>query len=158
MNLTTSSSSRPAVGVVGAGRLGVPLCRALKAAGWSVDGPAGRGEGPHGEAILLCVPDAEIPAAAEVVTGAAPFVAHTSGATGLDACGRQGAGLSPPRATGPVSARSGPSAAQFSTVRATRGASRALARGGESPAPAATVSAAASMVTRKFEATEAAAW
>ena len=64
MNLTTSSSSRPAVGVVGAGRLGVPLCRALKAAGWSVDGPAGRGEVPHGEAILLCVPDAEIPAAA----------------------------------------------------------------------------------------------
>ena len=85
MNLQTSSSSRPPVGVVGAGRLGVALCRGLKAAGWSVDGPAGRGVVPAGEAILLCVPDAEIPAAAEVVTGAAPFVGHTSGATGLSA-------------------------------------------------------------------------
>ncbi|MDQ3648048.1 MAG: DUF2520 domain-containing protein [Actinomycetota bacterium] len=91
MNLKTSSPSRPAVGVVGAGRLGASLCRALKAAGWSVDGPAGRGEVPGGEVILLCVPDAEIPAAAEVVTGAAPFVGHTSGASGLGALAPAGA-------------------------------------------------------------------
>ena len=98
MNLQTSSSSRPPVGVVGAGRLGVALCRGLKAAGWSVDGPAGRGVVPAGEAILLCVPDAEIPAAAEVVTGAAPFVGHTSGATGLSAlapAGVEALGLHP---------------------------------------------------------------
>lgn len=98
MNPRTSSSSRPAVGVVGAGRLGVSLCRALKAASWSVDGPAGRGEVPSGEVILLCVPDAEIPAAAEIVTGAAPFVGHTSGATGLSAlapAGVEALGLHP---------------------------------------------------------------
>ena len=41
----------------------------------------GRGEVPDGEAILLCVPDAEIRAAAGVVAGAARFVGHTSGAT-----------------------------------------------------------------------------
>ncbi|MDQ3719224.1 MAG: DUF2520 domain-containing protein [Actinomycetota bacterium] len=98
MNLKTSSPSRPAVGVVGPGRLGVSLTRALKAAGWSVDGPAGRGEVPSGEVILLCVPDAEIPAAAEVVTGAAPFVGHTSGATSLGAlapAGVEALGLHP---------------------------------------------------------------
>ena len=36
-------------------------------------------------AILLCVPDAEIEAAAATVAGAAPFVGHTSGATPLSA-------------------------------------------------------------------------
>jgi predicted short-subunit dehydrogenase-like oxidoreductase (DUF2520 family) len=73
------------VGVVGAGRLGTSLARALRAAGLEVDGPVGRGEVPRGDAILLCVPDAEIPAAAEAVTAAAPYVGHTSGATRLTA-------------------------------------------------------------------------
>ena len=85
MNPKTGSSSRPSVGVVGAGRLGTSLARALRAAGLTVDGPLGRGEVPPGDASLLCVPDAEIPAAAEAVTAAAPMVGHTSGATPLTA-------------------------------------------------------------------------
>jgi predicted short-subunit dehydrogenase-like oxidoreductase (DUF2520 family) len=74
-----------AVGVVGAGRLGTTLADALRAAGLSVAGPSGRGTVPEGEAIVLCVPDAEIPTAAAVVAGSAPFVGHTSGATPLAA-------------------------------------------------------------------------
>jgi predicted short-subunit dehydrogenase-like oxidoreductase (DUF2520 family) len=74
------------VGVVGAGRLGGALARALADAGVDVAGPLGRGEVPRGcAAIVLCVPDAEIPAAAAAVSGAAPLVGHTSGATPLSA-------------------------------------------------------------------------
>jgi predicted short-subunit dehydrogenase-like oxidoreductase (DUF2520 family) len=74
------------VGVVGKGRLGLAIAAALREAGYSVGEPAGRGEVPSGaEAILLCVPDAEIAAAAEVVAGRAPLVGHTSGATPLSA-------------------------------------------------------------------------
>jgi predicted short-subunit dehydrogenase-like oxidoreductase (DUF2520 family) len=79
------------VGVVGAGRLGTALAAALREAGVEVEGPAGRGEVPRGcEAIVLCVPDGEIPAAAATVARAAPLVGHTSGATRLDAL--EGAG------------------------------------------------------------------
>jgi predicted short-subunit dehydrogenase-like oxidoreductase (DUF2520 family) len=74
------------VGVVGAGRLGSALAAALRAAGLAVEGPVGRGEVPGGcRAILLCVPDAEIGAAAATVAGAAPFVGHVSGATPIAA-------------------------------------------------------------------------
>ena len=82
------------VGVVGRGRLGTALAAALREAGCEVDGPAGRGEVPSGEAILLCVPDSEIEAAAATVAGAAPLVGHTSGATplaALDPAGKTGA-------------------------------------------------------------------
>jgi predicted short-subunit dehydrogenase-like oxidoreductase (DUF2520 family) len=71
------------LGVVGRGRLGTALAAAFRQAGYEVDGPVGRGETPHADAILLCVPDAEIAAAAETVAGAAPLVGHTSGATPL---------------------------------------------------------------------------
>jgi predicted short-subunit dehydrogenase-like oxidoreductase (DUF2520 family) len=85
------------VGVVGRGRLGWALTAALGAAGYVVPSePAGRGEIPAGDAIVLCVPDAEIAAAAEAVAGAAPFVGHTSGATplsALDPAARAGAEL-----------------------------------------------------------------
>jgi predicted short-subunit dehydrogenase-like oxidoreductase (DUF2520 family) len=74
------------LGVVGAGRLGTALAAALRTAGADVAGPAGRGEVPRDcRALLLCVPDAEIEAAAGAVAGAAPFVGHTSGATPLSA-------------------------------------------------------------------------
>jgi predicted short-subunit dehydrogenase-like oxidoreductase (DUF2520 family) len=73
------------LGVVGQGRLGTALAAALRKAGYEVDGPVGRGEVPRADAILLCVPDAEIPAAAETVAGAARLVGHTSGATPLGA-------------------------------------------------------------------------
>lgn len=73
------------VGVVGRGRMGRAMVAALRGAGYRVDDPAGRREVPHGDAILLCVPDAEIPAAAEAVAGATPLVGHTSGATPIAA-------------------------------------------------------------------------
>jgi predicted short-subunit dehydrogenase-like oxidoreductase (DUF2520 family) len=87
------------VGVVGSGRLGSAIAAALDLAGYDVPGPYGRGEVPAGcDAILLCVPDAEIPAAAEAVAGSARFVGHTSGATPLTAlepAGAEAFGLHP---------------------------------------------------------------
>jgi predicted short-subunit dehydrogenase-like oxidoreductase (DUF2520 family) len=73
------------IGVVGRGRLGTALVDALRAAGQDVTGPAGRGERPDADVILLCVPDSEIAAAAAAVAGAAALVGHTSGATPLGA-------------------------------------------------------------------------
>jgi predicted short-subunit dehydrogenase-like oxidoreductase (DUF2520 family) len=74
------------IGVVGRGRLGTALSEALAASGFDVAGPAGRGEVPAGaDAIVLCVPDAEIGAAAAVAGAAAPLIGHTSGATALSA-------------------------------------------------------------------------
>jgi predicted short-subunit dehydrogenase-like oxidoreductase (DUF2520 family) len=81
------------VGVVGRGRLGTALAAALADAGVAVDGPAGRGEVPAGDAIVLCVPDSEIAAAAETVAGAAAFVGHTSGVTPLAALAPAGVEL-----------------------------------------------------------------
>jgi predicted short-subunit dehydrogenase-like oxidoreductase (DUF2520 family) len=85
--------------VVGAGRVGVPLASGLRAAGLTVEGPLGRGEKPAAcDAVVLCVPDAEISAAAGVVAGAAPFVGHTSGATplrALDPANAEAFGLHP---------------------------------------------------------------
>jgi predicted short-subunit dehydrogenase-like oxidoreductase (DUF2520 family) len=74
------------IAIVGAGRLGFALAAALRAAGRDVTGPLERGAtAPPGAAVLLCVPDAEIPAAAATI---APrdgrLVGHCSGATGLD--------------------------------------------------------------------------
>jgi predicted short-subunit dehydrogenase-like oxidoreductase (DUF2520 family) len=73
------------IAIVGQGRLGTTIAAALREAGHQVEGPAGRGERPSGQVVLLCVPDAEIPAAAAAVAGAAPLVGHTSGATPLQA-------------------------------------------------------------------------
>jgi predicted short-subunit dehydrogenase-like oxidoreductase (DUF2520 family) len=79
------------VGLVGPGRVGTALARALRDAGVQVEGPLRRGERPERcDAILLCVPDGEIAAAAEVVTAAAPFVGHTSGATPLSVLAHAG--------------------------------------------------------------------
>ena len=70
--------------IVGAGRLGTALAAALRATGLAIDGPLGRGADPRGAgAVLLCVPDGEIAAAAAAVTPGVP-VGHCSGATGLD--------------------------------------------------------------------------
>ena len=89
--------ARERVAVVGAGRLGTPLAAALRESGLDVSGPLGRGRRPERcAAVILCVPDAEIPAAAETVAGTAPLVGHTSGATPLaamEAAARAGAGL-----------------------------------------------------------------
>jgi predicted short-subunit dehydrogenase-like oxidoreductase (DUF2520 family) len=76
---------RVSVAVVGTGRLGTALARALDAAAVEVSGPLGRGEVPLGDVMLLCVPDEEIAAAADAAR-AAGFdgpIGHTSGATPL---------------------------------------------------------------------------
>jgi predicted short-subunit dehydrogenase-like oxidoreductase (DUF2520 family) len=88
------SCTRPRLGLVGGGRLGGALASALAAAGAEVHGPLGRSELPSAsvEAVILCVPDAEIPDAAAAVAETAPFVGHMSGATPLEA-------LAPARAT-----------------------------------------------------------
>jgi predicted short-subunit dehydrogenase-like oxidoreductase (DUF2520 family) len=87
----TSSQSPLRVGIVGPGRVGTALARALRDAGVDVEGPVSRGERPaRCDAIVLCVPDAEIAGAAEVVTAAAPLIGHTSGATPLSALAHAG--------------------------------------------------------------------
>jgi predicted short-subunit dehydrogenase-like oxidoreductase (DUF2520 family) len=69
--------------IVGAGRLGRALAGALSAAGYQIAGPLGHGaDGAGADAVLLCVPDAEIPAAASLIAPRRP-VGHCSGATGL---------------------------------------------------------------------------
>jgi predicted short-subunit dehydrogenase-like oxidoreductase (DUF2520 family) len=92
MNPDQTSLNDPLrVGIVGPGRVGTALTRALRATGVEVEGPLGRGGRPQGcDAILLCVPDGEIAAATEVVTAAAPFVGHTSGATPLSVLAHAG--------------------------------------------------------------------
>jgi predicted short-subunit dehydrogenase-like oxidoreductase (DUF2520 family) len=67
--------------IVGRGRVGSALARAFAAAAIEVEGPLGRGERPTSDVVLLCVPDAEIAAAAAGIE--ARFVGHTSGATPL---------------------------------------------------------------------------
>jgi predicted short-subunit dehydrogenase-like oxidoreductase (DUF2520 family) len=76
------------ISIVGAGRLGTALAAALRAAGLGVTGPLRRGEPVPSDAsaVLLCVPDGEIAAAAAGV-GRGPLVGHCSGATGLDVLG-----------------------------------------------------------------------
>ncbi|MFL5827887.1 MAG: DUF2520 domain-containing protein [Thermoleophilaceae bacterium] len=73
------------IAVVGSGRLGTALARALNTAGFEVIGPLGRGERAAADAVILCVPDSQIPAAAAAMAGCAPLVGHTSGATPLSA-------------------------------------------------------------------------
>jgi predicted short-subunit dehydrogenase-like oxidoreductase (DUF2520 family) len=91
-----------AITIVGAGRAGTAFAGAARASGLDVR-LAGRTEAEAAAAgsdvVLLCVPDAEIQAAAAVAAGARPaprFVGHVSGAVGLDvlaAAGDAGAGM-----------------------------------------------------------------
>lgn len=82
-----ASGDEPAcrrLAVVGRGRLGTAMAAALKAAGYEIDGPLGRGaDGAGTDAVLLCVPDQEIAAAAAAVRPGS-LVGHCSGATGLE--------------------------------------------------------------------------
>jgi predicted short-subunit dehydrogenase-like oxidoreductase (DUF2520 family) len=75
------------IAVIGPGRLGTALAAALRLAGLTVAGPLGRGAVPPGHTgtVLLCVPDAEIAAAAAALPPASEdrLVGHCSGATGL---------------------------------------------------------------------------
>jgi predicted short-subunit dehydrogenase-like oxidoreductase (DUF2520 family) len=85
------SSPIPPLAVIGPGRVGRSVATAAERSGIATR-LAGRDdslEASRGsEVALLCVPDAEITSACEVVASAVPpvrFVGHTSGATGLDA-------------------------------------------------------------------------
>ena len=75
------------IAIVGRGRLGTALAAALRVGGHTVTGPLGRGRQPavaDAGVVLLCVPDAEIAAAAAAVTPRPGLiVGHCSGATGL---------------------------------------------------------------------------
>jgi predicted short-subunit dehydrogenase-like oxidoreductase (DUF2520 family) len=74
------------IAIVGRGRMGPALARALSAAGHSVLGPLGRGADAAGASVvLLCVPDGQIAAAATAIPPRDGLVVgHCSGATGLD--------------------------------------------------------------------------
>src|SRR5689334_18194565 len=81
-----STSDTPScwrLAIVGRGRVGHALAGALRDAGYEVSGPLGRGAGASGaDAVLLCVPDGEIAAAAAQVSPGR-LVGHCSGATDL---------------------------------------------------------------------------
>ena len=115
------------VAVVGRGRLGSALAPALRAAGFDVPDPTGRDERPpaDADAVLLCVPDAEI--AKVRVDG--PLVGHTSGATPLSALPHPGAfGLHPLQtATGPGTRFDGCGCAIAGATPAALSAARELA-------------------------------
>jgi predicted short-subunit dehydrogenase-like oxidoreductase (DUF2520 family) len=91
--------SIPPLAVIGPGRVGCSIAKAADRAGISVR-LAGRDDAVdacrQSQVALLCVPDGEIPAAAEAIAAAVPplrFTGHTSGATTL-------AGLAPARGAG----------------------------------------------------------
>lgn len=71
--------------IVGAGRLGTAIATALRGrADFELTGPLGRGADAAGSDVaLLCVPDREIAAAAELIVPGT-IVGHCSGATGLE--------------------------------------------------------------------------
>ncbi|HEV2774746.1 MAG TPA: DUF2520 domain-containing protein [Solirubrobacteraceae bacterium] len=74
--------------IVGPGRMGMALARALSAAAIDIQGPLRRGESPSDDVtpVLLCVPDGQIEAAAAALAPrAGRVVGHTSAATTLAA-------------------------------------------------------------------------
>jgi predicted short-subunit dehydrogenase-like oxidoreductase (DUF2520 family) len=81
----------PSLRIVGPGRAGTSLARALHARGWRVAPPIGRFDppGPAARGVDLCViatPDDQVPAvAAAIEPDHLAVVAHLSGALGLDA-------------------------------------------------------------------------
>ncbi|MGH2913922.1 MAG: DUF2520 domain-containing protein [Solirubrobacteraceae bacterium] len=92
------TTAAPRLSIVGAGRLGRALGSALRGTQVQVQvrGPLGRGASlADADVVLLCVPDAEISAAAALVPPG-PMLGHCSGATGLDVLGgRSGFSLHP---------------------------------------------------------------
>lgn len=88
---STPQSARRTVAtvtVVGGGRLGVPLARALTAAGVRVNGPTRRGHAiTPADVVLLCVPDVEITQLAATLDRSDGYVGHVSGATSLVSSG-----------------------------------------------------------------------
>lgn len=82
------------VAVVGSGRLGTALTRALREAGVQVAGPFGRdADIGSPDAVVLCVPDKQIARVAASYAGAVPLIGHTSGATPLSVIDAPGSAL-----------------------------------------------------------------
>lgn len=85
MQTTSSLALETTIAVIGAGRLGGVLTRALRTAGFRVLGPLRRDQAmPSADIALLCVPDAAIAAVSFVARPHARLVGHVSGATALD--------------------------------------------------------------------------
>jgi predicted short-subunit dehydrogenase-like oxidoreductase (DUF2520 family) len=75
--------------IIGAGRAGGALARALADAGWRVDGPLGRDADvatatTGARIVLLAVPDGAVAGLAGALTPGHAVVAHVAGALGLD--------------------------------------------------------------------------
>lgn len=84
MNPTFSLTPETSIAIVGAGRLGGVLARALRASGFDVRGPFRRAdEIPETDIAILAVPDAAIADAAKSTKSTRTV--HLSGATSLDA-------------------------------------------------------------------------
>ncbi|AKV87190.1 hypothetical protein AKG07_13825 [Microbacterium sp. CGR1] len=84
MHSTPALAPDTTIAIVGAGRLGGVLARALRAAGFGVLGPLRRDDRmPDADVALLCVPDSAIAAVAFAARPHARLVAHVSGATPL---------------------------------------------------------------------------
>ena len=85
MQTTFSLAPGTTFAIVGAGRLGGVLARALRSVGFDVVGPLRRDQSmPSADIALLCVPDAAIPAVSFVARPHARLIGHVSGATALD--------------------------------------------------------------------------
>jgi predicted short-subunit dehydrogenase-like oxidoreductase (DUF2520 family) len=76
------------VTIVGAGRLGNALTKALKAKGVAVSGPLKKGDAITGKIVLLAVPDGEIVNVAKEVPKES-MVGHTAGALTLKVLGKR---------------------------------------------------------------------
>lgn len=84
MQPASSLAPGTTIAIVGAGRLGRVLARALRGAGVDVLGPLRRDQSmPTVDIALLCVPDTAIAAVAFVARPHARLVGHVSGATPL---------------------------------------------------------------------------
>ncbi|WP_285363700.1 DUF2520 domain-containing protein [Microbacterium sp. LMC-P-041] len=84
MHSTPALAPDTTIAIVGAGRLGGVLARALRAGGFGVLGPLRRdARMPDADIALLCVPDSAIAAVAFAARPHARLVAHVSGATSL---------------------------------------------------------------------------
>lgn len=84
MHNTPALPPETTIAIVGAGRLGGVLARALRAAGFVVLGPLRRGDKvPDADIAVLCVPDSAIAAVAFAARPHTRLIAHVSGATPL---------------------------------------------------------------------------
>lgn len=85
MNSAPQLSPETTIAVIGPGRLGRVLAAALRASGFTVQGPLSRTDAIRDVDIaILTVPDAAIPQAASYARPHATLLGHTSGATDLE--------------------------------------------------------------------------